>query len=46
MWTIAYKLYSDDPDKYSKTQEIQQYFEKIFSDLDNKSLQNVAPQEG
>jgi len=38
MWTLAYKLYSDDPEKYSKTQEIQQYFEKIFADLDNKPL--------
>lgn len=39
MWTLAFKLYADDPDKYSKTQDIQMYFEKIFEDLDNKPLQ-------
>ena len=43
MWSTAYKLYADDPEKYQKTQEIQQYFEKIFADLDNKPLITAAP---
>jgi hypothetical protein len=38
MWTNAFKLFSDDPAKYSKTQDIQQYFEKVFVELDNKPL--------
>lgn len=38
MWATAYKLYIDDPEKYQKTQDINQYFEKIFADLDNKPL--------
>jgi hypothetical protein len=45
MWTTAFKLFADDPDKYSQTQQIQQYFEQIFVDIDNKSLvpQAVPP---
>lgn len=43
MWSLAYKLYSDDPEKYQKTQEIQQYFETVFADLDNKPLQGNGP---
>ena len=43
MWTNAFKLFSDDPAKYSKTQEIQQYFEKVFVELDNKPLVQPLP---
>ena len=38
MWLLAYKLFQDEPEKIQKTQEIQQYFDKIFVDLENKSL--------
>lgn len=38
MWTFAFKLHSRDPEKYQKTIDIQQYFEKIFEEYDNKSL--------
>ena len=42
MWSNAFKLYVDDPEKYSQTLEIQQYFEKLFADLDNKPLVATA----
>ena len=35
---MAYKLFADDPEKMQKTHEIQQYFDKIFADLENKAL--------
>lgn len=38
MWSIAFKLYESDPEKVQKTHEIQQYFDKLFSELDNKPL--------
>ena len=38
MWLLAYKLFQDEPEKIQKTQEIQQYFDKIFADLENKQL--------
>lgn len=36
---MAYKLFADDQEKIAKTHDIQQYFDKIFADLDNKPLQ-------
>lgn len=42
MWTMAFKLFSDDPDKYSKTTELQQYFGKLFENLEDRPLQNVT----
>lgn len=38
MWVMAFKLFENEPEKVQKTHEIQQYFDKIFSDLDNKPL--------
>ena len=38
MWSIFFKLYSEEPEKYGKIQEIRKYFEKVFVDLQNKPL--------
>lgn len=46
MFTFAFKLYARDQEKYSKTVDIQQYFEKIFSEFDNKSLVPINNQFG
>lgn len=44
MWKLGYKLFADDPEKIQKTQQIQQYFDQIFAEVDNKSL--ITPTAG
>ena len=39
---MAFKLFENEPEKVNKTHEIQQYFDKIFSDLDNKLLNQAT----
>lgn len=47
MWQVGFKLYADDSDKISKIQQIQVYFDQIFSDLENKPLPSQpAPSYG
>ena len=43
MWGLAYKLFTDDSDKYAKTNSIQTYFDQVFAELENKPLQSVGP---
>lgn len=36
MWSLGFKLYANEPDKYTQVLEIQQYFENIFPEFENK----------
>ena len=38
MFSIAFRLYQNEPDKYDETLNISDYFEKIFAQYDNKQL--------
>jgi hypothetical protein len=38
MWNIGFKLYANEPEKYSQVIEIQQYFEQIFPEFESRQI--------
>jgi hypothetical protein len=43
MWVFYLRYFQNDPEKIEKTKEIQQYFDRIFTNFDLENKQLVAP---